>query len=88
MSTDPITIWAPQTINQTARERLAELIRAGGISFLRANPERTLHEAPWRDKPFMDGIAVDLDESDVMNHIVDYVIAHAYTSREEAHDEH
>ena len=75
--TDPITIWAPDNINQTSRERLGELIRAGGIAFLRANPSRTLHEANWRDKAWMDGIAVDLDESDVIDAIIDYILSHA-----------
>jgi hypothetical protein len=76
-ATDPITMWAPENINQTSRERLGELIRAGGIAYLRANPERTMHESPWRDKPWTDGIAVDLDESDVVDAIVEYIVEHS-----------
>lgn len=67
----PITIWAPTTIQQSARERLAEMIRAGGIDWHRANnPE-------WRDKPWSDGVIVDLDEADVIEAIVDRILAGA-----------
>lgn len=68
---DPLIIWAPETINQTTTERLAELIRAGGIDYKRE------HDPKWRDKPYKDGIVVDLDESDVVDHITRYVIQHA-----------
>ena len=74
---EPITIWAPDNIHQSSGDRLAELIRAGGIAYLRANPTKTLHEGDWRDKPFMDGIAVDLDESDVVDFIAAFIIDHA-----------
>jgi len=81
---DPITIWAPASINQTARDRLKELIHVGGIEYLRANPSRTMHSADWRDKPWMDGIAVDLDEDDVLDAIADYIIARATVPEEES----
>ena len=68
---DPITIWAPSTIRQTARERLAELIRLGGIDWMRAN------NPDWRGKPWMDGVLVDLDESDVVEAIVERILRHA-----------
>lgn len=67
----PITIWAPTTIQQTARERLAELIRIGGIDWKREN------DPDWRDKPWMDGVLVDLDESDVVEAIVDRILRHS-----------
>lgn len=76
-TTDPITIWAPSSINQTTKDRLKELIRLGGIDFLRANPDRTLHEGAWRDKAWMDGIAVDLDEDDVLDAIAESIISRA-----------
>jgi len=44
---EPITIWAPTSIRQTARERLAELIRLGGIDWKREN------DPDWRGKPWM-----------------------------------
>jgi hypothetical protein len=68
---DPITIWAPTTIRQTARERLAELIRLGGIDWKQAN------DPDWRGKPWMDGILVDLDETDVVEVIVERILAHS-----------
>lgn len=68
---EPITIWAPTTIRQTARERLAELIRLGGIDWKRAN------DPDWRGKPWMDGVLVDVDEDDVVEAIVSRVLAHA-----------
>jgi len=68
---EPITIWPPTTIKQTARERLAELIRLGGIDWHRENnPE-------WRGKPWMYGVRVDVDESDVVEAIVDRILSHA-----------
>jgi hypothetical protein len=66
--TDPITIWAPTTIQQTARERLAEAVRLGGIRWHRAN------NPDWRDKPWMHGVPVDLDESDVVECIVQTIV--------------
>lgn len=68
---EPITIWPPTTIRQTARERLAELIRLGGMDWKRAN------DPDWRDKPWMDGVMVDLDEDDVVEAIVARILAHA-----------
>jgi hypothetical protein len=68
---EPITIWPPTAIRQTARERLAELIRLGGIDWKRAN------DPHWRDKPWMDGVMVDVDEDDVVAAIVDRILAHA-----------
>lgn len=68
---DPITIWAPTAIRQTARERIAELIRLGGIDWKRGN------DPDWRDKPWMDGVLVDLDESDVVEAIVNRILRHA-----------
>jgi hypothetical protein len=65
----PITIWPPSTIRQTARERLIEAVRIGGMDWHRA------HNPEWRDKPWMDGIMVDLDEDDVLAAIVDRIIA-------------
>jgi hypothetical protein len=67
----PITIWPPTTIKQTARERLAELIRAGGIDWKRE------HDPGWRDKPWMDGVLIDVDEDDVVKAIVDRILSHA-----------
>lgn len=65
---EPITIWPPTTIKQTARERLAELIRLGGIDWERANNPR------WRDQPWKDGICLDLDESDMVEALVERII--------------
>jgi hypothetical protein len=67
----PITLWPPTTIKQTARERLAELIRLGGIDWKRDN------DPDWRDKPWMDGVMVDLDEPDVVEAIVARILAHS-----------
>jgi hypothetical protein len=67
----PITIWPPTTIRQTARERLAEAIWMGGCAWKRA------HDPDWRGKPWMDGVMVDLDESDVVDAIVDRILANA-----------
>lgn len=67
---EPIIIWAPTTIHQTARERLAELIRGGGIGW------KKLHDPNWRGKPWMDGVLVDLDETDVVEHIVTHILNH------------
>lgn len=73
----PITIWAPTSINQTARQRLTEAIRMGGLNWHRANnPE-------WRDKPWKDGISVDLDEPDVVEMIVQTIIDNADPDIEE-----
>lgn len=69
METDPITIWASTDITQTTRERLAELIRSAGIEWKRAN------DPHWRDKPWKDGVVIDLD--DVDGFIADYIIEHA-----------
>lgn len=64
----PITIWPPTTIKQTARERLEEAIRLGGMQWHRENNPN------WRDKPWKDGIRVDLDEADVVARIAQYII--------------
>ena len=64
----PITIWPPTTIRQTARERLEEAIRLGGIRWhAENNPE-------WRGKPWMDGIRVDLDDEEVVARIAQHII--------------
>ena len=68
---EPITIWPPTTIKQTARERLAETIRMGGIRWKEAN------DLAWRGKPWMDGVLVDLDETDVIEAIIDCILEHA-----------
>lgn len=65
---DPITIWAPTNIRQSARERLAEAVRIGGINWHRDN------NPAWRDNPWKDGIRVDLDEPDVVEMIVQTII--------------
>lgn len=69
---EPITIWPPTTIQQTARERLAELIRLGGIDWRRE------HAPDFREgKTWMDGAVVDLDESGVVEAIVSRILRHA-----------
>ena len=81
MSDDgPITIWAPTSVKQTARERLAEAVRIGGINWHRANNPR------WRDNPFKDGISVDLDENDVVEMIVQTIIDGADPDRKAPHE--
>ena len=65
----PITIWPPTEIRQTARERLADLIRTGAINWKRSN------DPEWRDKPYFDGVVVDLEEAEVVDWLVDYIIA-------------
>lgn len=67
---EPITIRPPTTIQQTARERLKEAIRTGGIRW------HMEHDPDWRRRPWYDGIKVDLDEDDVLDAIADAVIAH------------
>lgn len=69
---EPITIWPPTTIHQTARERLAELIRLGGIDWRRDNAPDFREGKTW-----MDGVMVDLDESDVVEAIVARILKHA-----------
>lgn len=71
MSNEPITLWAPDTIKQSTRERLIELIRTGGIKWNREN------NLSWRDNPWKDGILVDLDEQRVLETLADHIIAHA-----------
>jgi hypothetical protein len=41
-------------------EVIAEAIRVGGIAWRRE------HDPEWRDKPWHDGISVDVDEADVL----------------------
>jgi hypothetical protein len=50
----PLTIGGCQY--ESLHQRVAEAIRAAGITWLRE------HDPEWRDKPWMDGISVDLDE--------------------------
>lgn len=64
----PITVWPPTEIRQTARERLVEAIRLGGIRW------REQNDPDWRGKPWMDGIMVDLDEDDVLQSIAQMII--------------
>lgn len=78
---DPVTIWAPDTIVQTTFERLCDLIRAGAIGYLAANPNAPWLSIPWRDKPWMDGVVVDMDEDDVVRFIARHVIEHADPAR-------
>lgn len=66
----PICIHAPTGIQQTTFERLKDLIRRGGIEWHRA------HNPEWRDKPWKDGISVDLDEDDVLTFIAAYIASH------------
>ena len=84
MSTDrePITIWAPTSIEQSTRDRLKELIRLGGVRFLAANRDRTVHSGDWRNRTFLDGIVVDLDEDDVLFAIVDTIIRYGSVPEE------
>ena len=72
----PITIWPPTTIRQTARQRLLEAIRLGGINWHRE------HNPHWRDNPWKDGISVDLEEDSVLEAIADSIIAHADPDRD------
>lgn len=65
---NPVTIRPPSTIQQSARERLAEAVRLGGIRW------HEQHNPDWRGKPWMDGVMVDLDESDVVDTIVDRIL--------------
>lgn len=84
MSVDktPITIWAPEDVLwQTARDRLRELIRVGGIDFLRKHPERAVGRS-WRDKPYLDGIRVDLEDDEVLDWIADFIVAAADPNKE------
>lgn len=74
---DPITIWAPTSIRQTARERLAEAIRLGGIRW------REQNDPEWRGKPWMDGVLVDLDEEGVVETIVQRIVELANPDTEE-----
>jgi hypothetical protein len=68
MTGEPITIWPPTTINQTARDRLAEAIRLGAIAWHRE------HNPRWRDNPWKDGLQMDLDESDQVECIVQTIL--------------
>jgi len=75
--TDPITIWAPDTIFQTTIDRLEDLIRAAGIDYLKTHPNAPWLSIPWRDKPWHDGVMVDLDESDVVAHMARFIASRA-----------
>ncbi len=50
------------------RERLAEALRAAGIAWHRE------HDPDWRDKPWHDGVLVDLDEDDQATALADAVL--------------
>jgi hypothetical protein len=50
------------------REQLLERLRIGGIDYHRK------HDKQWRDNPWKDGINVDLDEQDVLDHLVDFIL--------------
>lgn len=78
--TDPITIWAPDTIVQTTFERLQDLIRSGGFAYLSEHPNAPWLSVPWRDKSWHDGIIVDLDEDDVVERIARHIVDHANPS--------
>ena len=52
---------------QTTKELIAEKIRCAGIEYKRKN------DPDWRDKPFMDGIIMDLDESDEVGYLAEAV---------------
>lgn len=80
MSTEPITIWAPTTINQTTIDRLKDLIRCGGIAWKREN------DPNWRDNPWKDGILVDLDEDDVLDALAAYVLENSDPAAESMPD--
>lgn len=53
-------------LGQTFRELLAERIRAKGGQFNHDHPECRSS----RDKPFLDGIMIDLDEPDEVEYLV------------------
>ncbi|QDK01278.1 hypothetical protein SEA_WATERT_7 [Microbacterium phage WaterT] len=75
---DPITIWAPTSIRQTTRERLAEAIRLGGIRW------REQNDPEWRGKPWMDGVLVDLNEDGVVETIIQRIVELADPDTEES----
>lgn len=68
---EALVIYPPTHIKQNVRQRLAEAIRAGGIDWKKAN------DPEWRDKPWADGVMVDLDEDDVVEVIVERIFKHA-----------
>lgn len=45
---------------RTLNDRISEAIRCAGIEWKQQN------DPSWRDKPWKDGISVDLDENDVL----------------------
>ena len=51
------------------RERLTEALRAAGIAWHRE------HDPDWRDKPWHDGVLIDLDEDDQATALADAVLA-------------
>lgn len=60
--------------NMTRDEKLAEAMRSAGIDWHRK------HDRNWRDKPWMDGISMDLDEDEhvaVLIEAVNRVLAEA-----------
>lgn len=54
--------------NRSDRERIAELLRTGGIAWHRAN------DPEWRDKPWHDGVVLDLDEDDQADFLATYLL--------------
>lgn len=79
MSKESICIDAPTTIEQTAFDRLKDLIRAGAIDYLR------LTDPNWRNNPWKDGVVVDLDEDEALDHIARYVASRASKEGSAAH---
>ncbi len=55
--------------NRSDRERIAELLRTGGIDWHRT------HNPNWRDKPWTDGVPIDLDEDDQCEFLAGYLLA-------------
>ena len=71
MSAETITdlFLYKNSIGQTFRELLAERIRAQGIAWHKD------HDPDWRDKPWMDGVRIDVDEDDQVEYLVRGVTA-------------
>ncbi len=49
-------------------QRLAELLRTGGIAYHRE------HNPQWRDEPWKDGVLMDLDEDDQAAFLAAYLL--------------
>lgn len=57
-----------ETLSDTeTKELIAEKIRCAGIDYKRK------YDKTWRDKPFMDGIIMGLDESDEVDFLAEAV---------------